>query len=203
MTTHSQRIRLPRRRAFSRRRISSKTFYLLIAFHKLTRGALLLLVALLLLRWLRNPDLLTRAQALLAGSGIATSQNLVIGLVRTAFEMVSAHPRGAAVATLTYAIVELAEGVGLFRQQRWAEYLTVLVTASFVPFEAYDLIHDFQPTHALVLLLNVAAVVFLVRTRHLWPRGVPFSGHTSTAASVGSVGGSATRDHWDTPNERA
>ena len=69
-----------------------------------------------------------------------------------------------------YAGVFLVEGVGLWRCKRWAEYLTVAVTTSFLPFELVALAHRFTPARAVTLALNVVVIVYLVwqlwRTRH-------------------------------------
>ena len=46
--------------------------------------------------------------------------------------------RKLAVASLCYAAVFLVEGIGLLSRQRWAEWLTVVVTASFIPIEIYE-----------------------------------------------------------------
>ncbi len=43
--------------------------------------------------------------------------------------------------TLTYAAVFAVEGTGLWMQRRWAEWLTVIITASLVPLELWELIH--------------------------------------------------------------
>ena len=40
-----------------------------------------------------------------------------------------------ALVLLAYALVELVEGVGLWMARRWAEYLTVVATAAFLPLE--------------------------------------------------------------------
>lgn len=65
----------------------------------------------------------------------------------------------AAAGAFLYAAVFLVEGVGLWRYQRWAEYLTVLVTASFLPVEILSLHH--WPL-AGALLLNCLAIAYLV-----------------------------------------
>jgi uncharacterized membrane protein (DUF2068 family) len=39
-----------------------------------------------------------------------------------------------------YGVLELVEGVGLWLDQLWAEYLTVIATSLLVPFELYELV---------------------------------------------------------------
>ena len=66
------------------------------------------------------------------------------------------------VATFVYAAVFLVEGTGLLLQKRWAEYLTTIVTASFIPFEMYEMIQKPSALKAVGLALNLAIVVYLV-----------------------------------------
>lgn len=66
------------------------------------------------------------------------------------------------VVTFLYAMVFSVEGVGLLLRRRWAEYLTVVVTASFIPFEIYELAHKPSALKVAGLLANVVIVVYLV-----------------------------------------
>jgi|SRR5579862_5472777 len=63
--------------------------------------------------------------------------------------------------TLTYAAVFAVEGVGLWMQLRWAEWLTVIITASLIPLEAWEMIH--QPSIGALLLIigNMLIVGYL------------------------------------------
>jgi uncharacterized membrane protein (DUF2068 family) len=65
-------------------------------------------------------------------------------------------------ASFVYAAVFAVEGIGLFLQKRWAEYLTVVVTSSFMPFELYEVVHELHWQRVVALVLNAAAVVYLV-----------------------------------------
>jgi len=72
------------------------------------------------------------------------------------------------IVTLAYAGVFAVEGVGLWMQKRWAEWLTTIITASLIPLEAWEMF--FRPTigKAVILLTNIAVVAYLVwhvRTR--------------------------------------
>jgi uncharacterized membrane protein (DUF2068 family) len=50
----------------------------------------------------------------------------------------------------------------LWMQKRWAEWLTVIITASLIPLEAWEIF--FRPTvgKVLILLANAAVVAYLV-----------------------------------------
>jgi uncharacterized membrane protein (DUF2068 family) len=63
--------------------------------------------------------------------------------------------------TLTYAVVFAVEGVGLWMQRRWGEWLTVIITASLIPLELWELIHKPSLGAAAVLLANCLIVGYL------------------------------------------
>ena len=65
--------------------------------------------------------------------------------------------------TFFYAALLLTEGVGLWMGKHWAEYLTIIATASFIPIEIYELLKHFTIVRVLVLGINVAVVWYLVR----------------------------------------
>ncbi len=61
-----------------------------------------------------------------------------------------------------YAALFLTEGTGLLLKKRWAEYFTALITASFIPFELYELIHKFTAIKLILIVSNVAIFVYIV-----------------------------------------
>jgi uncharacterized membrane protein (DUF2068 family) len=63
--------------------------------------------------------------------------------------------------TLTYAAVFALEGVGLWMQRRWAEWLTVIITASLIPLELWELIHTPSLGACLVIVANMLIVGYL------------------------------------------
>ena len=76
------------------------------------------------------------------------------------------------IGAMCYAALFTVEGVGLILRKVWAEYVTCIVTSSFVPLELYEVIEWFSWVKLIVLLLNVAIVVYLVfklRKQRLWP----------------------------------
>lgn len=62
-----------------------------------------------------------------------------------------------------YAGLALVEGVGLYLEKVWAEYLTIVLTASFLPFEAIHLFHHPTWPRAVLLLLNALMFLYLLR----------------------------------------
>jgi uncharacterized membrane protein (DUF2068 family) len=103
-------------------------------------------------RWLTALPLLERHRALEHAAERMTS---------------ASHHRLELVASvaLAYAVLFTVEGSGLWLQKVWAEYLTILATTSFVPFEIYELWRRFTPLRLGALVVNVAIVVYLVVRR--------------------------------------
>jgi uncharacterized membrane protein (DUF2068 family) len=66
------------------------------------------------------------------------------------------------VGTFFYSALLLTEGTGLLLGKRWAEYFTIIATSSFVPLEIYELTRRVSAPRIVVLLLNVAVVVYLM-----------------------------------------
>ena len=64
--------------------------------------------------------------------------------------------------TFAYAAVFLLEGAGLLLRKQWAEWLTAIVTASFIPFEIWHAARHFSPGKLVTIAANVAIVVCLM-----------------------------------------
>lgn len=58
-----------------------------------------------------------------------------------------------------YAALDLLEGIGLYLEKVWAEFLTLVITASFLPWEAFEIYR--RVTLARVSLLTVNAIVLI------------------------------------------
>jgi uncharacterized membrane protein (DUF2068 family) len=137
----------------------------LIATWKLVKGALLLLfgVSLLVLD-IREPwydAVLNWIQA-----EIFTPRRWLLDwlLQKVLTFLTGDNLRLTGIVALLYAVLLAVEGVGVFLEQRWAEWLMVLATASLIPFEAYHLAEKFTWFRVLVLVVNVGIVWYLWRT---------------------------------------
>jgi uncharacterized membrane protein (DUF2068 family) len=72
-----------------------------------------------------------------------------------------------------YAVVEGAEAVGLWYEKRWAEYLTAVATAGFIPIEIHELLKMVTVVRVGALVVNVAILIYLVFAKHLFGLGTP------------------------------
>jgi uncharacterized membrane protein (DUF2068 family) len=62
---------------------------------------------------------------------------------------------------LFYTAILFTEGIGVYMQQRWAEFLMIFATASLIPIEIRHLWHRPGMIGALILLANCFIVWFL------------------------------------------
>ena len=85
-----------------------------------------------------------------------------------AFTTSSAHLHLLGVVLLAYSAVEGIEAVGLWYQQRWAEYLTFLVTTSLLPLEIYEIVNRATVFKVLAFIVNVAIVIYLLVAKRLF-----------------------------------
>ena len=86
-----------------------------------------------------------------------------VSLLLNKIDLIDAHRlRQISVATFGYSALALTEGVGLLLEKVWAEYLTVILTASFLPWELYELTQRPDWFHLSLLLINLAVLGYLV-----------------------------------------
>jgi uncharacterized membrane protein (DUF2068 family) len=110
----------------------------------------------------RGTDPATDLRHVVVRYGLAPGSHLVHALLARASGL---HPQNlplAAGVLLAYAAVFVVEGTALLLRQRWGEYLTVVVTGSLVPFEAYEIAQHVTALRVAGLALNVAVVAYLV-----------------------------------------
>ena len=70
-----------------------------------------------------------------------------------------------AVAMFLYATLFIVEGIGLWMGKVWAEWLTVVATTSFIPFEVYEVAHKVSVVSVGILVANIAIVIYLLVRR--------------------------------------
>jgi uncharacterized membrane protein (DUF2068 family) len=86
-----------------------------------------------------------------------------VSLVLDKVDLIDAHRlREISLATFGYSGVALTEGVGLLLEKVWAEYLTLILTVSFLPWELYELVRRPSWFRVSLLLINLAVLWYLV-----------------------------------------
>ena len=64
--------------------------------------------------------------------------------------------------TFAYSALALTEGIGLMLEKVWAEYLTLILTMSFLPWELYELARHPNWYRLSLLLINLVVLWYLV-----------------------------------------
>jgi uncharacterized membrane protein (DUF2068 family) len=67
-----------------------------------------------------------------------------------------------------YAAIELIEAIGLWLITRWGEYFAVIATSVFLPLEIYEITEKVTAFRAIALVINIAAVLWLLWTKRLF-----------------------------------
>jgi uncharacterized membrane protein (DUF2068 family) len=73
-----------------------------------------------------------------------------------------------AVGLLAYAAIQFVEGTGLWLMKRWGEYFAVVATSVFLPVEIYEITERVTALRVALLLVNIAAVAWLVWSKRLF-----------------------------------
>lgn len=86
-----------------------------------------------------------------------------VNLVLDKAAMIDAHRlKQISIAIFCYAGLDFVEGVGLVLEKTWAEFLTLILTASFLPWEFYEIARHPTWVKAILTLVNALVVVYLV-----------------------------------------
>lgn len=91
--------------------------------------------------------------------------------IRTIEKVLSAKPSTLnliAIGLIGYGALQLIEGIGLWSLQRWGEYVAVVGTTLFIPLEIYELTENVSWLKIALLLVNIAAVVYLLWSKRLF-----------------------------------
>jgi uncharacterized membrane protein (DUF2068 family) len=64
--------------------------------------------------------------------------------------------------TFGYSVLALTEGIGLMLEKVWAEYLTLILTISFLPWELFELARHPNWFRLSLLIINVVVLWYLI-----------------------------------------
>ena len=86
-----------------------------------------------------------------------------ISVVLDKVDLIDTHRlRQISLATFGYSALALTEGIGLMLEKVWAEYLTLILTISFLPWELYELVRRPDWFRLGLLLINLAVLGYLL-----------------------------------------
>jgi uncharacterized membrane protein (DUF2068 family) len=133
----------------------------LIGVLKLFKALLFILLGVGALRLLHK-DLVDSLTHLILALRFDSSSRFVT-LVLEKVALISPHRlREISIFIFCYAGMDIIEGTGLALEKTWAEYLTLVLTASFLPWEVYEIMRHVTWLRIVVFTLNVLVVIYLI-----------------------------------------
>jgi uncharacterized membrane protein (DUF2068 family) len=139
-----------------------------IALYKLVKVLLLLVIAYGEVR-LSDASLTAKLVTWASARPLGLEHHVVTWLLEKFSGMSAPQVHALRIVTLAYAALFATEGIGLWMQKRWAEWLTTIITASLIPLEVWELFFRPNLGKAAVLVANIVIVAYLVW--HVWTKG--------------------------------
>jgi uncharacterized membrane protein (DUF2068 family) len=132
----------------------------LIAVERSLRGLILLAAGIYLLFHL-STDFGKLAERIMRSVELDPRQHFLHQIVARLHRLRAHQLRIVGIAAIGYGGLELVEGVGLWLDQLWAEYLTLIATSLLIPFELYELAIRPSLWKAGGILVNVLIIIYL------------------------------------------
>jgi uncharacterized membrane protein (DUF2068 family) len=136
----------------------------------------------------------------IANSSIIVDVQKIISIDRATLTWIS-------IGLFVYGALQLIEATGLWLLKRWGEYFAAVATALFIPLEVYEITEKLTWVRIGALIINIAAVVYLVVTKRLF--GVRGGGtayeaerHEESLLEVEQASTEKKIGHADAPTEQ-
>lgn len=147
-----------------------------LAIERLARGLLLVVAALAVFKFRSSREDMRAAfdeelpllRPLADQIGWDIDRSKIVHLIDDAFSLSNTTLLWVAIGILAYATLQAIEAVGLWLVKRWGEYFAVVATSIFLPLEIYELTEKITVLRIGALLINIAAVVWLVYSKRLF-----------------------------------
>jgi uncharacterized membrane protein (DUF2068 family) len=133
----------------------------LIALFKLVKAVLLIVVGMSAIHLLHQ-DVASVAEHWVKLLGLDPGNRYVDRTLQRVGDLTPNKIRSLGIGSFIYAGLFLTEGIGLWLVKRWAEWFSVIITTSLVPFEVYEIYRHPSAIKILVLILNIAVVAYLI-----------------------------------------
>lgn len=132
----------------------------LIGVFKLVKGLALLIAGFGLLKLLHK-DVAAVAAHWIDVLRVDPENRFIHRALLKVFRVTPKQLRELSVGTFVYAGIFLTEGAGLLARKHWAEYLTLIETALFLPLEGYEIHRRFTGVKLAVMIGNALVVWYL------------------------------------------
>ena len=140
---------------------SSDLFLLIIALFKLGKAIFFVGIGLGLLHFL-DKDVVARLQSFMGSLHVDEDNHIARWVLEKAGLLTNSRLVTLSAICFFYATLDLIEGTGLYLRKRWAEYMVVILTASFLPLEAWVIWHHVTTIKILLTIGNVIILGYLI-----------------------------------------
>jgi len=136
------------------------TGLVIVAAYSALKAMLFLVIGIGALRLLHQ-DVADVLQDMARELRVDPNSHFVNALLQNATLFTDEKLRAVSAFVFGYAALNIIEGIGLFLEKAWAEYLTLFITASFLPIEIIELLHKQTLIRAGLLLANILVLIVL------------------------------------------
>jgi uncharacterized membrane protein (DUF2068 family) len=140
---------------------SERRLLRLIALFKFLKTSILIVAGVGILKLMHN-DAATTLDHWFARLGLAPGNRFVDLAISKAANLPPNRIKDLGLGSFVYAALFLTEGIGLWMLKHWAEWFTVVITASLVPLEVWEIHRHPTAVKILVLVINIAVVGYLL-----------------------------------------
>jgi uncharacterized membrane protein (DUF2068 family) len=113
----------------------------------------------------RHADLVDVLLRLALDLHLPLTSRLLNRLLQAASDLTVSRETALAITAFGYAILMGSEGVSLYLRKPWARWFTIVASSSLIPLELYEIARAIRPLRVVVLLANLAIVIYLYRRK--------------------------------------
>ncbi len=135
-----------------------------VALVEISKGVLAVLFSIGLLSF-RHKDIGDMIANFLDILHIDPAHEFAVKLVRMADRITPEKIEIVAAVALIYALIRFVEGYGLWNARTWAEYFAMISGAVYLPWEVWAFLRRPSWMHAVIILINVAVVLYIAYVR--------------------------------------
>jgi uncharacterized membrane protein (DUF2068 family) len=132
-----------------------------IAIYKIAKATLTLAAGIATLH-LRHRDLSEMVVHLVHRLNIAPDSHLASWLLAKVLQVNERQLGILGIGFFLYSILYFIEGIGLYLEKSWAEWLIVISSSLLLPLELYELFHRPGWLKVVLLLANIAVIIYLI-----------------------------------------
>jgi len=140
--------------------MSQNSWLVIIGFFKIVKGLFFVLIGVGVLRLIHR-DLADILFRLALSLRIDPENHLVSLLLERAQSLTPHRLRWIGAAVFLDAGLDFTEGTGLVLRKTWAEYFTLILTASFLPWELFEILRKVTVIKIGLTVLNALVVLYL------------------------------------------